>query len=118
MTKDNSKTHQPPIDGKDVGHAQPTRSMSARTWTTLPMRTIRRDQLAQIVPLSDTTIYDMEMRGEFPRRFWLTSRTVAWDLDEVCAWLEKRRRDSQEKLIQKAPAPDVRLRRARPVGKQ
>src|SRR5258708_37694229 len=39
-------------------------------------RTIRRRELRQIVPLADTTIYEMEQRGEFPRRFYLTSRCV------------------------------------------
>ena len=57
-------------------------------------RTIRRHQLREIVPLADTTIYDMERRGEFPRRFSLTSRCVVWDLAEVEAWLEDRRRAS------------------------
>lgn len=36
------------------------------------VRTVRRSQLREIVPLSDTTIYEMEQRGEFPRRFNLT----------------------------------------------
>ncbi|WP_411431760.1 helix-turn-helix transcriptional regulator [Halotalea alkalilenta] len=35
-------------------------------------RTIRRQELHQIVPLAETTIYHMERRGEFPRRFNLT----------------------------------------------
>ena len=52
-------------------------------------RTIRRHELRQIVPLADTTIYDMEQRGEFPQRFYLTSRCVVWDLAEVEAWLEE-----------------------------
>lgn len=39
-------------------------------------RTIRRHELRQLVPLADTTIYDMEQRGDFPRRFALTSRCV------------------------------------------
>lgn len=30
-------------------------------------RTIRRTELHQLMPLADTTIYDMERRGEFPR---------------------------------------------------
>ena len=46
-------------------------------------RTIRRTQLRQIGPLADTTIYDMERCGEFPRRFYLTSKCVVCDLDEV-----------------------------------
>jgi predicted DNA-binding transcriptional regulator AlpA len=39
-------------------------------------RTIRRQQLREIVPLADTTIYDMKQRGDFPQRFYLTCRCV------------------------------------------
>lgn len=52
---------------------------------------INRKQLLKIVPLSDRTIFDMEKRGEFPRRFALTSRNVAWDLAEIEAWIETRK---------------------------
>lgn len=78
-------------------------------------RTIRREQLKEIVPLADTTIYEMERRGEFPSRFYLTSRCVVWDLAEVEAWLEARKRASKQKTITRAPMPDVQLRRDRPV---
>lgn len=78
-------------------------------------RTIRRQQLREIVPLADSTIYDMEQRGDFPQRFYLTSRCVVWDLAEVEGWLDARRRASQAKSIQRAPSPDVKLRRSRPV---
>ena len=71
--------------------------------------------MRQIVPLADTTIYDMEQRGEFPRRFYLTPRCVVWDLAEVEAWLDERRRTSNADLIDRAPAPDVRRRKSRPV---
>ena len=81
----------------------------------LSKRTIRRHQLREIVPLADTTIYDMEQRGEFPQRFYLTARTVVWDLAEVEAWLEQRRQASREKAIKRAPSPDVKLRKTRPV---
>lgn len=81
----------------------------------LTKRTIRRHQLREIVPLADTTIYDMEQRGEFPKRFYLTARTVVWDLGEVEAWLEQRRQASRAKAIKRAPSPDVNLRKARPV---
>ena len=81
----------------------------------LSKRTIRRHQLREIVPLADTTIYDMEQRGEFPQRFYLTARTVVWDLGEVEAWLEQRRQASRAKAIKRAPSPDVNLRKARPV---
>ena len=74
-------------------------------------RTVRRPELRRIVPLADTTIYEMEQRGEFPRRFYLTPRCAAWDLDEVEAWLEARRRTSEVP----ATGPDVKLRRSRPM---
>ena len=74
-------------------------------------RTIRRDQLREIVPLADSTIYEMEQRGDFPRRFALSARCVVWDLAEVEAWLVARRSTPPAR----APHPDVRQRRARPV---
>jgi prophage regulatory protein len=72
-------------------------------------RTIRRTELRQIVPLADSTIYEMERRGEFPQRFFLTPRCVVWDLAEVMAWLESRRRGG-DGGVKKASAPDYRLR--------
>jgi prophage regulatory protein len=54
------------------------------------LRVIRRDELRSIVPLADTTIYELEQRGEFPKRFYLTSRCAVWDLAEVEAWLRAR----------------------------
>jgi prophage regulatory protein len=52
---------------------------------------INRKQLLKIVPLSERTILDMEKRGEFPRRFAITSRLVAWDLSEVEQWIAGRK---------------------------
>ncbi len=78
------------------------------------MRAIRREELRRIVPLADTTIYEMEQRGEFPRRFQLTPRCVCWDLSEVEAWLVARRTASRTGPTP-AAGPDVRLRHARPV---
>lgn len=78
-------------------------------------RIIRRTELRQIVPLADTTIYDMERRGEFPRRFNLTSRCVVWDQAEVEAWVEARRQATNTALLKRAPTPDVRRRKRRPV---
>lgn len=78
-------------------------------------RTIRRHQLREIVPLADSTIYEMEQRGDFPERFYLTSRCVVWDLAEVQAWLVARRQASRAKAGDRAPHPDVHLRKARPT---
>ncbi|MBG0842346.1 AlpA family transcriptional regulator [Pseudomonas chengduensis] len=74
-------------------------------------RTIRKHELRQIVPLAESTIYEMERRGEFPRRFNLTPRCVVWDLAEVEAWIEERKRAPRLNISK----PDVYLRKTRPV---
>ena len=80
-------------------------------------QTIRRNQLRLLVPLADSTIYEMEQRGEFPRRFSLTSRCVVWDIAEIEAWIEQRKMDSYASRVRRAPAPDVHMRRARPTSR-
>ncbi|MFH7587629.1 helix-turn-helix transcriptional regulator [Oceanimonas smirnovii] len=52
---------------------------------------INRKALLEMIPLSARTIYNLEQRGEFPRRIVLTSRNVAWDLSEVEEWIEERK---------------------------
>lgn len=99
----------PTIDKNRVEVAEEV-AVQQRLYDRLP-RTIRRNELRQLVPLADTTIYDMEQRGEFPRRFALTARCVVWDLAEVEAWLASRRVTP----VTRAPRPDVRQRRTRPV---
>lgn len=74
-------------------------------------KTIRRHQLREMVPLADSTIYEMERRGEFPLRFALSPRCIVWDLAEVQAWLMARR----AKPVRRAPHPDVTKRKSRPV---
>jgi prophage regulatory protein len=74
-------------------------------------RTIRREELRQIVPLAETTVYELERRGEFPRRFNLTPRCVVWDLAEVEAWIEQRKQTPRNGVSK----PDVHLRKTRPV---
>ncbi|RJG47354.1 AlpA family phage regulatory protein [Mesorhizobium sp. DCY119] len=74
-------------------------------------RTIRRKQLQEMVPLANSTIYEMEQRGEFPSRFALSPRCIVWDLAEVEAWLESRRTSP----ITRAKQPDVGQRKTRPV---
>ena len=59
---------------------------------------INRKTLLAMIPLSDRAIYNLEKRGEFPRRIVLTSRKVAWDLAEIERWIEKRKQ-SRDKAI-------------------
>jgi len=74
-------------------------------------RTIRKQQLKEMVPLADSTIFGMEQRGEFPRRFALSPRCVVWDLSEVEEWLASRRTNP----IARGQQVDVHCRRTRPV---
>jgi prophage regulatory protein len=93
---------------RDLYKAAPTNPKGLR-------RTIRRSELRQIVPLADSTIYELERRGEFPQRFYLTARCVVWDLSEVMAWLQSRRQAGSNG-VKKAAVPDVRRRMRRTVG--
>ena len=92
---------------KELQRAAPTDLKQLR-------RTIRRTELRQIVPLADSTIYELERRGEFPQRFYLTARCVVWDLAEVMAWLQSRRQAGSNG-VKKAPMPDYRQRARRPI---
>jgi prophage regulatory protein len=78
--------------------------MNAREITMHEMKTpgkmlINRKKLLTIVPLSDRTILNMEKRGEFPRRFAITPRAVAWDLQEVEAWMEQQKSAGRQCLV-------------------
>ncbi len=74
-------------------------------------RAIRREELLQLIQLSDSTIYQMEKRGEFPKRFAITPRCVALDYDEVIAWLQAKKDEAK----QTTQIPDVKLRKTRSV---
>lgn len=98
----------PPLPGS-AAYAELPQFLATKT---LPFRrTIRRQELRQIVPLAETTIYEMERRGEFPRRFNLTPRCVVWDLAEVEAWIEQRKQAPRGGVSK----PDVHLRKTRRV---
>jgi prophage regulatory protein len=84
--------------------------MTAKEMTSFK-RTMRRQQLREMVPLADSTIFEMEQRGELPRRFARSPRCVVWDLSEVEAWLASRRSSP----IACALHPDVTRRCSRPV---
>ncbi len=67
------------------------RTISESTSLTSAQALIDRKQLLKLVPLSDRTIFNLEKRGEFPQRMAITPRRVAWYLNEVTEWMEKRR---------------------------
>jgi prophage regulatory protein len=63
--------------------------MEARTHTeaTKAARLINKRQVLAMIPVCEKTLYNMEKRGDFPRRFSITARLVAWDAGEVEAWM-------------------------------
>jgi prophage regulatory protein len=62
---------------------------SSIDWRSIQL--INKKTLLGLIPLSEKSIYNMEKRGDFPKRIALTSRNVAWDLKEVTAWVESRK---------------------------
>ncbi|MEQ9888245.1 helix-turn-helix transcriptional regulator [Pectobacterium zantedeschiae] len=54
---------------------------------------IRKSRLLEIVPLSESQIYSLEKAGEFPKRFEISARAVAWNGDGVEAWLDARQQN-------------------------
>jgi prophage regulatory protein len=52
---------------------------------------ISRSEQKRLVPISDTTVWRMEQRGEFPRRISISPGRVAWARSEIESWLAERR---------------------------
>lgn len=73
---------------------------------------INRKRLLQVVPLSNSTIGRLEKQGKFPARFNLAG-VVAWNLEEVEAWMDAHQNGGAGKEINRKP--DVKLRKTRPV---
>lgn len=62
----------------------------------LMKKLINKKTLLSIIPLSEKAIYNMEKRGDFPKRIALTSRNVAWVLADVEAWIKERQESGKE----------------------
>lgn len=53
-------------------------------------KALRIGAVVALTGLSRATIYRLEKAGDFPKRFRLTARTVAWNAEAVEAWLAQR----------------------------
>ena len=80
-----------PHNSERCRQGQQIQSMDAGTQNRPSKTLISRKTLLAMIPLSDRAIFNMEKRGDFPRRIVLTSRNVAWDLAEVEDWIESRK---------------------------
>ena len=73
-----------------------------------------KKELLAVVPVSMSTIDTLEKKGEFPKRWYITDKRVAWDREEVERWLDERKAKSPAEFSGKKPP--VELRNYRPVG--
>lgn len=53
-------------------------------------RFLTRKELREVVPLSLTTLWRLEKRGEFPPRRKISKIRVGWLHSEVMSWLNSR----------------------------
>jgi prophage regulatory protein len=83
------------------------RPLTTNEFTTPGRVLIKRKQLLQKVPLCERTILNMEKRGDFPKRFTITPRLVAWDLEEVDVWIA-----AQQSAAIQADAPGRKSNRS------
>lgn len=80
-------------------------------------RFVRKSELRRIVPLGASTIYELEKSNDFPRRILLTPRIAVWDVAEVEAWVDQRRKDTEMGRIKPAVSPSKRKRKSKSVQK-
>lgn len=76
-------------------------------------RIMRAPAVARKVGLSQSTIYRLVKRGEFPQKRKIGKRAVGWQSDEVQAWVDQHgfgggiARASPKKKKRRAPTPNA-----------
>ena len=63
-------------------------------------RLITKRELLAMVPLKSEAIRVREKRGEFPKRIFLSTKTVVWELALVERWLENVTKDGVRDFTQ------------------
>ncbi len=54
------------------------------------MKLIKIKDVINLTSLSRATIYRLIADGQFPKQVNLSTRTVAWQLSEIEAWIEEK----------------------------
>lgn len=62
------------------------------------MRLISRAEVLNRTSISQPTLWRMEDRGEFPRSVRITKNRVAYNEEEVDAWIESRIKESRPEI--------------------
>jgi predicted DNA-binding transcriptional regulator AlpA len=60
----------------------------------LARRTLRTPDAARYLSLSPSTLNKMRLRGDWPAFLKLGAHAVAYDISDLNAWMDKRRRTS------------------------
>lgn len=53
-------------------------------------RFLRIKEVLHRTGMGKSTLYYLEKKGEFPKRFLITPRCAVWDEDQVDKWMEAR----------------------------
>lgn len=61
---------------------------------------VRKPEVNDMTGLPDSTLYKLEQRGQFPKRFRVTARLVGWLRADVEAWI-------RERAEARTPAPNT-----------
>jgi prophage regulatory protein len=64
-----------------------------------PRRLIRKVEVMRRVGLGRSAIDDLERAGRFPRRTKISDAAVAWDADEIDAWISERLAAREQRVI-------------------
>jgi prophage regulatory protein len=54
-----------------------------------PRRMLNIEQVLQLVPVSRTTIWEMEKAGQFPKSTYISPNRRVWYADEIIRWQEE-----------------------------
>jgi len=57
---------------------------------------LRSHQVAEMIGMKRSWIYDAMKRGEFPNQIRIGKRAVGWRRDDVLAWIDAREAAAQE----------------------
>ena len=60
---------------------------------TFPSRYVRASALAKILGVSKSTIWRWQTEGNLPEPIHLSTRVTVWVLDEIFAFIQKKRED-------------------------
>lgn len=65
------------------------------TQPNLDERLLRLKEVKNITGLSTSGIYKLINEGKFPTQLKITEKSVAWSYQEMCEWIESKRKERE-----------------------